>query len=98
MLSVLGTETMCRLPLPFLTCPYIAYPADFLGDLFLLPTCPTHTLPPHPPSPHLQLAFGCLAYPCLVLTYLGQGAYLLQHPQVRSQGEQEGIMPRKQGV
>jgi len=28
----------------------------------------------------IALAFGLLAYPCLMLTYLGQGAYLLSHP------------------
>ncbi|KAK9803431.1 hypothetical protein WJX72_012393 [[Myrmecia] bisecta] len=29
----------------------------------------------------IQLGFGCVAYPCLMLTYLGQAAYLQIHPE-----------------
>lgn len=35
----------------------------------------------HFSQPAVAVAFGCFAYPCLILTYLGQGAYLLKHPE-----------------
>ncbi|KAG1655477.1 hypothetical protein FOA52_008672 [Chlamydomonas sp. UWO 241] len=34
----------------------------------------------HFSQPAVALSFGLFVYPCLVLAYLGQGAYLLEHP------------------
>ena len=35
----------------------------------------------HFSQPAIALAFCCFSYPCLMIAYLGQGAYLLGNPQ-----------------
>lgn len=32
----------------------------------------------------VQIAFTCVVFPCLLLAYMGQAAYLMQHPDAAS--------------
>lgn len=43
------------------------------------------------PGSALQLSFTCFAYPCLVLTYLGQTAVILEHPEAAAAAYWESL-------